>query len=363
MLEKIPAARGREKGRALCAAFFLWQVFIWCAVALDSQGRILITTLPVALNQSACIVNTNPAHFLAIEIGGTKLQIVAGTDSGQILERRRFAVERSAGGEGIRNQIAGALPVFLEEWKPRAIGCGYGGPVDWRTGRINRSHHVAGWEDFPLGSWLSEQSGLPAVVDNDANVAALGEALHGAGKGHSPVFYFNSGTGVGGGLVAEGRIYHGTAPGEMEFGHLRMDREGTILEDLCAGREVDRQIRDASARRPQAILSELVALARPGSEARQLVPALEKNCPLAGEFLDRIADNLAFALGHVVHLLHPAVMVFGGGLSLIGEPLRARIATALPRYVMEAFAPGPPVALAGLGEDAVPVGALALARR
>ncbi len=299
--------------------------------------------------------------FLAIEIGGTKLQIVAGTASGEILDRRRFAVDRAAGGAAIRAQIAGALPGLIQQWSPAAIGCGYGGPVDWKTGRINRSHHVEGWEDFPLGEWLREKTSLPATVDNDANVAAFGEARLGAGRGKNPVFYFNSGTGVGGGLLLDGRIYHGAPPGEIEFGHLRLDRKGTIVEDRCSGRKVDEMLRDAATREPGAILSQLIAASPTGGEARHLPAALEQGCPLAGQVLTQIADDLAFALGHVVQLLHPAAIVFGGGLSLIGEPLRARIATALPGYVMDAFSPGPPVFLAALGEDAVPVGALALA--
>jgi glucokinase len=77
--------------------------------------------------------------------------------------------------------------------------------------------------------------------------------------------------------------------------------------------------------------------------------------------LEEVADDLAFALSHAVHLFHPEIIVVGGGLSLVGEPLRAAIAAALPAYLMEAFHPGPQVALAGLGEDSVPVGALALA--
>lgn len=304
----------------------------------------------------------NPVHLLAIEIGGTKLQIVAGTAGGEIVDRRRFSVDRAAGGEGIRAQIAGALPELVAQWKPAATGCGYGGPVDWRTGRINRSHHVAGWEDFPLADWLRERTGQPAFVDNDANVAALGEAVHGAGRGANPVLYFNSGTGVGGGLVVDGRIYHGAPPGEIELGHLRLDRAGTIVEDRCSGREVDRMLRELSSREPEATLSRLIAAhPQPGGEARQLPAALTQGCPVAAEFLDQVADDLAFALSHAVHLLHPSAIVFGGGLSLVGEPLRARLAAALPGYLMHAFHPAPPVSLAALGEDAVPVGALALA--
>ena len=297
-------------------------------------------------------------HFLAIEIGGTKLQVCAGTADGAIVARVRFAVDRAGGGEGIRAQIIGALPDLIAKWSPRAIGVGYGGPVDWKTGRIKCSHHIAGWDNFPLGDWLREGTSLPVFVENDANVAALGEAVHGAGRDANPVLWVNSGSGVGGGLVVDGHIYHGAVPGEIEIGHIRLERDGTIVEDRCSGWAVDRAVRDAVKEDPQSVLAQLAAKSEPG--ARILAPAIAAGCPFADRILTGAMDELAFALSHAVQLLHPEMIVVGGGLGLIGEPLRARLAAALPRWVMDAFAPGPRIELAALGEDAVPVGALAL---
>jgi len=301
-------------------------------------------------------------HYLGIEIGGTKLQLVAGDDEAKILERRRFTVNQALGGAGIRAQIESALPDLLKQFQPRAIGVGFGGPVDWRTGKIRCSHHVEGWDDFPLGDWLKSLGGLPALVDNDSNVAAFGEALHGAGGGFNPVFYTNSGTGVGGGLVAGGNIYHGAAPGEAEFGHLRLDRAGTIVEDRCSGLAVDAKIRALKATGSDSVLCRLIGDA-PGGEAKHLGVAVAQGDPAAQRILHETAEELAFALSHVTHLFHPQVIILGGGLALIGEPWRAAVAGALPRFVMSAFAPGPQVRLVANGEDAVPVGALALARQ
>ncbi len=299
-------------------------------------------------------------HFLAIEIGGTKLQVCAGTGDGGILDRRRFAVDRAGGGEGIRAQIASVLPELVAKWQPRAVGAGYGGPVDWKTGRIKCSHHIAGWDDFPLGAWLRDRAGIPAFVNNDANVAALGEALHGAGRGASPVFWVNAGSGVGGGLVVDGRIFHGASPGEMEIGHVRLDRDGTIVEDRCSGWAVDRAVRAAVEKEPRSVLAQIAA--KSNADARCLAPAIAAGCAVADRLLTDAMNELAFALSHAVQLLHPEVIVVGGGLSLLGEPLRSRLVAALPRWVMDAFSPGPRIALAGLGEDSVPIGALALCR-
>jgi glucokinase len=299
-------------------------------------------------------------NFISVEIGGSKLQVVAGNENGELLEWCRFEVDREAGGEGIRSQIASALPALIERNQPMAVGVGYGGPVDWRTGRIKCSHHVKGWDDFPLGEWLSAQCGLPVFVENDANVAALGEAIHGAGRDFSHVAWVNCGSGVGGGLVVNRAIYHGAIPGEMEIGHLRLDQSGTIVEDRCSGWAVDRTIRAAIAAEPESTLARLLSGQPAGGEARMLGAALAQSCPIADRILTAAMTDLAFGLSHVVQLAHPQVIVVGGGLHLIGEPVRARIAAALPRWVMSAFCV-PEIALARLGEDAVTVGGLALA--
>jgi glucokinase len=283
-------------------------------------------------------------HFLAIEIGGTKLQLCAGTGTGRILDRRRFAVDRERGAEGIRAQIRATLPELIERWKPTAVGVGYGGPVHWKTGRIGKSYHITGWSDFPLGEWLSEISGLPAFVDNDANVAALGEARCGAGVGRNPAFYVTLGSGVGGGLIVNDAIYHGAPPGEMEIGHLRLGNPNRIVEDDCSGWSLDK-----------------IVLAKMNGDARSLADALNENNAIAQAILAAYVDHLAAALGCAVQLLHPEIIILGGGVSLIGEPLRGEVAAVLPKYIMDVYHPGPPIALTALKEDAVPCGALILA--
>ncbi len=297
--------------------------------------------------------------LLGIEIGGTKLQLVLGDATGRIHERRRLMVEAAQGAARVRQQIERTIPELLAGKKIEGVGVGFGGPVDWRTGRINRSHHLAGWSGFALADWLRAQIGVDVFVDNDANVAALGEALHGAGVGLNPVCYVTLGSGVGGGLVTEGRIYHGAIPGEAEIGHLRLDRNGTTIESRCAGWSVDARIRALKATAPASLLARLAASESRG-EARHLNAALEQGDATALHLLREIGEDLAFGLSHVVHLFHPQVIIIGGGLSAVGEPLRASVQSALPGFVMEAFQPGPEIRLAALGEDAVPVGALFL---
>lgn len=301
------------------------------------------------------------ATALGIEIGGTKLQVVVGIPGGEIGARYRFAVDRESGAAGIRRWIEQTLPPVVARYQPKTIGVGFGGPVDWRTGRICCSHHVEGWSGFPVSEWLGDLTGLRVEVDNDANVAALGEARQGAGTGRNPVFYVTLGSGVGGGLVVGNQIYHGAIPGEAEIGHVRLDARGSTVESRCSGWAVDRKIRELNRAEPDGLLAQLCR-GQTGSEARQLGAALKAGDRASQRLLAETALDLAFALSHVTHLLHPEVVVLGGGLSLVGEPLRAAVAERLPAFVMKAFQPGPAVLLAGLGEDAVPVGALWLSR-
>jgi glucokinase len=197
------------------------------------------------------------------------------------------------------------------------------------------------------------------VIENDANSAALAEAVRGAGRGLNPAFYMNMGSGVGGGLIINGKIYHGTAPGEVEFGHLRLDPDGTTVEDRCSGWAVDNAIRDAAKNTPDCPLAQLLDK-ETGGEAKYLAESLAQDDPVAQDILDTLTHDLAFALSHVTHLFHPQVVILGGGLSLVGAPLRKGIENRLPQFLMETYGNGPELKLAELTEDAVPMGALLL---
>jgi glucokinase len=294
---------------------------------------------------------------LGVEIGGTKLQILAVDSGDRIIERVKLPVDAHRGAAGIREQLEFQLPQLVSRHKPDRIGVGFGGPVDWRTGCIARSHQIEGWSGFALTEWLGQLTGVQVWADNDANVAALGEARRGAGAGFNPVFYVTLGSGVGGGLVVDGRIYHGTTPGESEIGHLRLDRRGTILESRCSGWAVDRKVREFADANPGSRLAALAAKETQGA-ARHLTQALAEGDSGACQILNETAEDLAFGLSHVAHLFHPEVIVIGGGLSHVGEPLRAAVERCLAPYLMGVFRPGPRIALAQLGEDAVPVGAI-----
>ena len=132
-------------------------------------------------------------------------------------------------------QIAGIVGDWRNDFTFERCGIGFGGPVIFAEQRIAQSTHAGGWSDFDLPALIEPVIGVRPIMDNDANVAALGEAVHGAGRGNNPIFYVTLGSGVGGGLVLDGKIYHGAIPGEAEIGHVRLDRDGTTVESRCSG--------------------------------------------------------------------------------------------------------------------------------
>lgn len=300
-------------------------------------------------------------QLIGIEIGGSKLQLVRADASLAIQETICLEADKDKGAQGIRQQIEKGLLQIKNDRKISAVGVGFGGPVNHTTGKVSLSHQVEGWETFDLRQWLQQLAGAPVFIDNDANVAALGEAVHGAGRPFNNIFYMTIGSGIGGGLVLNKAIYHGVFPGEAEIGHLRLNKDGDTLESSCCGWAVDEKIRKVVKAQPGSILGRLTGDAVHG-EARFLVKALQENDTTAKEILRETVDNIAFALSHVVHLLHPEILIIGGGLSSLGRYLSDGIAMALPRYLMTAFLPPPPVVTAALGKQVVPIGALELAR-
>jgi len=305
---------------------------------------------------------------IGIEIGGTKLQSAVVGPGGDVLLRHTARVDAAAGAEGLREaltrQIAGLLAAWREDPRhhpPIAAGVGFGGPVDRDRGVVAASFHVAGWNGFPLGRWIADRlGGIPVVLENDSNAAALAEATCGAGRGVRRVFYSNSGSGIGGGFVVDGELYHGRGPGEMELGHLRLGPEGGILEDVASGWAIDRQARAEAAARPEGAVATLAG-DQPAT-AWHVAQAAAAGDEAAGRILDTAACHYAVALSHAVHLLAPDVIVLGGGVAEIGPPWRDCVQSHLSAYLMKPLRPGPDVRLALLGQEVVPVGAALAAR-
>lgn len=249
-----------------------------------------------------------------------------------------------------------------------AVGVSFGGPVDASRGLVRLSHHVPGWEETPLRDQLQAEFGVPVMVDNDANVAALGEWRYGAGQGCASLLYVTVSTGVGGGWVLDGRIWSGADGMAGEIGHMVVRPEGEpcvcgkrgcVEAEACGvaiGRKAGRQLYDhlgagpvlsqLCAGRPEAITGEMVSRAAAAGDA------------LALAVLEDAAHALGAGLGAAINLMNPERIVLGGGVTKSGERWWQAVRAAARTYVLPQMRAE--IVPAGLGDDAPLWGAAAL---
>jgi glucokinase len=320
------------------------------------------------------------AWLLGIEIGGTKLQLGVGPGGGELAALERRHVDPSHGAAGILEQIEVAFPELIRRagrtGRPiRAIGIGFGGPVDAAQGRIDRSYQVPGWEGFPLADWMRDRFAVPSVVvENDADTAGLAEARFGSGRGYSPLLYMTVGSGIGGSLLIEGQIYRGFGKGAGEIGHLHVpDGSGPEarwleLEQVASGWAIAQAAQDQARRLIEQSSTDWIVLERAVFDPDRITATLVARSAREGDaaavsILARAHAAVAFALVQAIALLAPRRIVIGGGVSLIGEegwfdPIRRLV----DRQVFPPFRGGFEIVPASLGEEVVLRGALALAQ-
>ncbi len=188
-------------------------------------------------------------HTLAVDVGGTKFTVAA-FDGDCIVHRESRRTDRNGGPSSMFAEIERIYAQWSETYQFAADKCGigFGGPVDFPSQTVTLSTHVEGWAQYPLVENLKRLTGAPVVMDNDANVGALGEAFYGAGQGFDPLFYITLSTGIGGGIVLNGRPFRGADSFGGEIGHINVLPEGPhclcgsygCLERMCCGLWLER---------------------------------------------------------------------------------------------------------------------------
>jgi glucokinase len=305
-----------------------------------------------------------------IDIGGTKIAVALGDSHGWMSRISRFPTRVEIGPHSILENTINEIESMVKEAGKRlaAVGVGCGGPLDRQRGLILQPPNLPDWDEFPIIELLEKRLGVPALLDNDANAAALGERQHGAGMGLSNIVYITISTGIGGGLIIGGELVHGVCDGAGEIGHTIVLPDGPLcgcgargcLESLCSGTSIARRARMRLLSGAQSSLSSIgeteitaqaVALAALGGDA------------LAQEIWDETIYYLALGIGNLINTLAPEAVIIGGGVSTAGaqlfEPLRrevqARVRLLPPEKVN--------VLQAALGGDSGVYGALILGQR
>lgn len=321
----------------------------------------------------------NPAANLAlgVDIGGTKVAAGLVDAQGTILFQTRLAMPARESAEAGFAAVQSAIEaVFAARPQARSGLTGIGicapGPLDPSTGVILNPPNVPCWRNFPLGAEVNRVFGVTARVDNDGNAAALAEAIWGAGVGYRDVFYATLGTGIGTGIVFDGRIYHGRTGSAAEGGHVSIDYRGPkcgcgkrgCIEAYCSGPAIARRAKDR-LRESESAESKILAMAGGNVDAvtaEMVAEAFGQGDAIAGEVLRETADFLAIWAGNVIDLLEPDVFIVGGGVAQIMSGFFERIRRQLPSWCVNSRCLDIPLVLAKYGSDAGIAGAAALCR-
>lgn len=283
---------------------------------------------------------------LGIDVGGTKIAAGIISESAGLVDVVTVPTRAAQGYETSLAQVHFAIRSVLRT-EVRAIGIAAPGPLHPKTGVVLNPPNLPGWRDVPLAGIVQIEYGLPCRVENDANAAALAEARFGAARGHASVFYATLGTGVGAGIVIDGKVYHGKSGQAAEGGHVTIDWRS---KDVC------------NCGLPgciEALASGTAIARRYGRSADEIASGAAGGDARANEILDGVCEMIGAWLGGIVSLLDPDVIVIGGGMSQIGDPLFSRLRRIVPRRTINRFAAETPIVPAELGMNAGVLGAAA----
>ncbi len=298
--------------------------------------------------------------YIGIDKGGTRHTYALADAAGEIL----LTFQRNTPRDGtakqeiisICSEISGLIADGNTRFDPVSrIAISFGGPVDASKGETIMSHHIVGWEHIPICAIIEEKFNIPVVLDNDANCGALAEWKFGAGVGIDDLVYINVGTGIGGGVVANGKLVRGAHGVAGEIGHIVLNPNGPActcerhgcLESYASGRNIERRYCELTGAHESISGQEIFARAAEGEKEALAI-------------IWETAEYLAHGISLAVGILDPDIVIIGGGLSEAGILLFGPLDEALARYVIPQMA-GIKVVPAKLGYECGVIGAIALA--
>lgn len=307
-----------------------------------------------------------------IDIGGTKVAIALANTEGETLAKRRLPTQNENGPFAVLESVAQTLTEVLRENEASlvAIGIGSPAPLDVQKGLILSPSNLLDWDRFPIVQILREKFGVPVLLENDANAAALGEHSFGAGRGYNNVFYVTVSTGIGGGIVINGEIYHGVSTGAGEIGHTIVQPDGVrcncgsigCLETISSGTHIVRRVNERLLNGEPSIIPELKS---EGTEmsAGVVVEAVRRGDQLAIEIWNETCRCLAIGIANAITLLAPEVVIVGGGVASAGDLLLGPLKRLVPEYVSMIPKDKINIVPAALGTESGLYGAIELARK
>ncbi|EUJ40287.1 ROK family glucokinase [Brochothrix campestris] len=311
--------------------------------------------------------------LVGIDVGGTSVKFAIVSLTGEIEQKWTIKTNIADAGSHIVPDIAKSLNNKLLELaieKDNIVGIGMGTPgsINYTNGTVVNAFNLNWTTVQPVSATLTELTGLPVYLDNDANVAALGEGWQGAGDGESEVVFVTLGTGVGGGVITNGKIVRGIAGAGGEIGHVTVERDGIActcgkkgcLETIASATGVLNVARQqAPSSKANSTLRDDLLLNNSVS-AKAVFDAAKAYDPFAQEVVAYVAQSLGFALSHIGNLLNPSRIVIGGGVSAAGDVLIEPVRDEFEKNVFSTVKQSTKIAVATLGNDAGVIGAASL---
>lgn len=307
---------------------------------------------------------------IGIDLGGTNLRGGLVTESGRILAKvhQRLPVKKSP--EAVVAAMA-ALIGKLEKQVPKKqmklVGVGIGAPggIDAKKGVVTQSPHLPLWKNVPLRNLLAEDVGLPVWVDNDANCFALGESTFGNGKGAKNLLALTLGTGIGGGLMIDGKIWHGDSGMAAEFGHMVLDVNGPkcacgargCFEAFASGSALIRMAKEEIAKGEKTLLAKTKDI-----RGENIEKAADRGDRLSRQLFERLGTYLGLGIGNLVNMTGITQVVVGGKVIFSWEYFYPKTMEAIHRQCFRSVAKKVTLKSASLGDDAGLLGASLLVR-
>jgi glucokinase len=271
------------------------------------------------------------SYAIGVDLGGTNLRIAAVDDGGKLLAKTSLGTEVARGREHVIDELCHAIDDLRVKFKGTAelsgIGVGVPGLIDVESGRLVESPNLPGWSNYDVKGDIEGRLGAPVILENDANVAALGEQWLGAGRNSPSMCMYTLGTGVGGGVVLDGKIWRGWNGMAGELGHVNVEPEGHrcncgsigCLEQYASATAIVRMAREALAEDKATELRKLAS-----NPAQEFNSRVVYECAMAGDavakqVLERAGRALGIAIGSLVNILNLPLYVIGGGVSSAWE--------------------------------------------
>jgi glucokinase len=316
-----------------------------------------------------------PSYYIGVDIGGTNIRAARFALDSQVPDpKTKIPTHADLGPEVVLGRIEQAIREVAGDDLASVAGVGMAapGPIDPYAGLLLKAANLPGWIDVPLRRLIEERIGRPTFLGNDANLAALGEWRFGAGQGQSDVLYITVSTGIGGGVVTGGRLLLGARGLAAEIGHMLAVPNGPLcgcgqrghLEAVASGTALGRVARERLAA-GTAGATRILDLA--GGELEAVTGAVVGAAAVAGdalalEIVTEAGTLLGRTLASLLHAYNPGIVIFGGGVSMLGDILLDPVRDAVKEYAMDdGFWRNCPLVLATLGDDGGLVGAAALA--